>query len=85
MKNNLKNIVFVDTPYENIIMRDMFSSTISKGVYNWPNVDLLSLSSLHGNEFNTFLIPESANRNRKTIISTNFVAPQQYFLATATE
>ena len=62
MKNNLKNIVFVDTPYENIIMRDMFSSTISKGVYNWPNVDLLSLSSLHGNEFNTFLIDANTNK-----------------------
>jgi len=40
----------------------MFSSTISKGKYCWPNVDLLSLSSLSGSEFNPILLDANTNQ-----------------------
>lgn len=39
-------IVLVNPPNKQIVLRDMYSSTISKGYYNWPCVDLLVLSGI---------------------------------------
>ena len=41
-----KTVVLVNPPNERIVLRDMYSSTISKGHYNWPNTDLLVLSGI---------------------------------------
>ena len=39
-------IALIEPPGRKMIMRDMYSSTISKLGYSWPNVDLLSLSGI---------------------------------------
>jgi anaerobic magnesium-protoporphyrin IX monomethyl ester cyclase len=49
-------VVLVNPPNEQIVLRDLYSSTISKGIYNWPNVDLLCLSGILRNQFNVQLI-----------------------------
>ena len=39
-------ICLVDPPLAQLINRDMYSSTISKGGYKWPAADLLVLSGI---------------------------------------
>lgn len=39
-----ETIVLVNPPNGHIVLRDMYCSTISKGLYNWPNTDLLVVS-----------------------------------------
>ncbi len=51
-----KSVVLVNPPNEKIVLRDMYSSTISKGLYNWPCADLLTLSGILKNHFNVRLI-----------------------------
>lgn len=51
-----KKIVLINPPYESIVLRDMYSSTISKGSYNWPNSDLLAMSGTLKNHCDVFLI-----------------------------
>ncbi len=51
-----KRVVLVNPPNEKTILRDMYSSTISKGLYNWPCTDLLVISGVLKDEFDvTFL------------------------------
>ena len=63
-----KKIVLVNPPNNRIVLRDFYSSTISKGKYNWPNTDLLSISSVLNKSFETILI--DANTNRYSIDET---------------
>lgn len=57
MSSNKKEvIVLVNPPNEKIVLRDMYSSTMSKGSYNWPCVDLLVLSGILKNTFDVKLI-----------------------------
>ena len=46
LSTNRDTIVLVNPPNAKIVLRDMYSSTISKGSYNWPCVDLLVLSGI---------------------------------------
>jgi anaerobic magnesium-protoporphyrin IX monomethyl ester cyclase len=39
-----KRVYLVNPPADIIVLRDMYSSTISKGLYNWPPADLLVTS-----------------------------------------
>ncbi|MBT4401342.1 MAG: radical SAM protein [Bacteroidetes bacterium] len=39
-----ERVVLVNPPNKKIVLRDMYSSTISKGNYNWPCTDLLVIS-----------------------------------------
>ena len=55
----MQTICLVNSPYKKIILRDMFSSTISKGSYNWPNVDLLVISGYLKKKFNVKIIDAS--------------------------
>ena len=48
---NRKHIVLINPPNKKIVLRDLYSSTISKGTYNWPNIDLLSLSATLSEKF----------------------------------
>jgi len=66
--NNTKEIVLINPPNNQIVLRDFYSSTISKGKYNWPNIDLLSLSAILGDQYETLLI--DANTNGDTIDDT---------------
>lgn len=57
--NGLKNgdlIVLVNPPNKKIVLRDLYCSTISKGTYNWPNVDLLVLSGVLRTHFQVKLL-----------------------------
>lgn len=65
-KNN--TIVLVNPPNKKIILRDMYSSTISKGRYNWPCVDLLVLSGILKKVYDVKLI--DANTLRLSIQET---------------
>ncbi len=51
-----KQIIIINPPNNKIVLRDFYSSTISKGKYNWPNTDLLSISAILGQDFETQLI-----------------------------
>ena len=53
-KNN--KIYLVNPPNKKIVLRDLYSSTISKGYYNWPNVDLLCLSGNLSKNFQVEII-----------------------------
>ena len=52
----MKKIFLIHTPFKKIILRDMYSSTISKGSYNWPNVDLLVISGFLKKNFEIKII-----------------------------
>ena len=56
LSTNRDTIVLVNPPNEKIVLRDMYSSTISKGSYNWPCVDLLVLSGVLKNVYDVKLI-----------------------------
>ncbi len=56
----MSTIVLVNPPNKNIVFRDMYSSTISKGSYNWPNVDLLVISAILKSNFNVVIIDANA-------------------------
>ncbi len=43
---NRQTVVLVNPPNKRIVLRDMYSSTIAKGAYNWPCVDLLVISGV---------------------------------------
>jgi len=49
-------IVVVNPPNKQIVLRDMYCSTITKGTYNWPNVDLLVISGVLRDYFSVRLI-----------------------------
>lgn len=52
----MDKVVLVNPPNKDIVLRDMYSSTISKGLYNWPNVDLLVLSGILRDTYDVTLI-----------------------------
>lgn len=52
----MEKIVLVNPPNARIVLRDMYSSTISKGLYNWPNVDLLVLSGILSATYEVILL-----------------------------
>lgn len=56
MSNIKQKIVLVNPPNKKIVLRDLYSSTISKGLYNWPCIDLLVLSGVLKNDFDVILI-----------------------------
>lgn len=56
MNKNKETIVLVNPPNKKIVLRDLYSSTISKGTYNWPCTDLLVLSGLLKNRYDIKLI-----------------------------
>ena len=41
-----KKVYLLNPPADIIVLRDMYSSTISKGLYNWPPADLLVTSGM---------------------------------------
>ena len=46
MINSFDTDIALINPFnKKIVLRDFYSSTISKGIYNWPNIDLLSLAA----------------------------------------
>ena len=60
-----QRIALVEPPSSQKIMRDMYSSTISKLGYSWPNVDLLSISGQLRDEFECKIFDfSSSNINR---------------------
>ena len=58
----MDTIVLVAPPSEAIVLRDMYSSTISKGHYNWPNTDLLACSGILRDHFNVIMIDAMTDR-----------------------
>ena len=58
MNNVNKNleIALINPFNKKIVLRDFYSSTISKGNYNWPNIDLLCMSGILSKEFKTQII-----------------------------
>ena len=56
MHNQNPPVVLVNPPNEQIVLRDLYSSTVSKGLYNWPCIDLLVLSGILKNNFDVNLI-----------------------------
>lgn len=57
-------IAFIEPPAKFMIMRDMYSSTISKLGYSWPNVDLLSLSASLREQFECKIFDFNARNTR---------------------
>ena len=53
---HMHKIVLVNPPNDKTVLRDMYSSTISKGLYNWPNADLLTLSAVLKPHANVFIL-----------------------------
>jgi len=49
-------IVLINPPNKKIVLRDLYCSTITKGTYNWPNIDLLTISGILKKYFNVRLI-----------------------------
>lgn len=56
MKENDIEIALVNPFNEKIVLRDFYSSTISKGSYNWPNIDLLCMSAILSKKFKVQII-----------------------------
>ena len=56
MKENDIEIALVKPFNEKIVLRDFYSSTISKGSYNWPNIDLLCMSAILSKKFKVQII-----------------------------
>lgn len=52
---NNKRVYLVNPPADIIVLRDMYSSTISKGLYNWPPADLLVTSGILKDKFDIIL------------------------------
>lgn len=52
----MDKVVLIAPPSDVIVERDMYSSTISKGHYNWPNIDLLALSGSFRGHFDVTMI-----------------------------
>ncbi len=67
----MKNIdIAIINPHNNkIVLRDFYSSTISKGLYNWPNVDLLCISGHLKNQYNVKLIDANTNNLNSTNVA----------------
>ncbi len=67
----MKNIdIAIINPYnKQIVLRDFYSSTISKGLYNWPNVDLLCISGHLKNKFNVKLIDANTDKLDSTKVA----------------
>ncbi|MFZ2385957.1 MAG: B12-binding domain-containing radical SAM protein [Candidatus Omnitrophota bacterium] len=51
-----KRVILVNPPNPEIVLRDMYSSTVSKGSYNWPCIDLLVISGILRNKYDVKLI-----------------------------
>ncbi len=49
--NKIIRVAIIDPPSKFRVLKDMYSSTISKGGYGWPNVDLLCVSGIIGQEY----------------------------------
>ena len=62
--NNDENVdIVLINPYnDKIVLRDFYSSTISKGVYNWPNIDLLCIASHLQKKFNVKIIDANTEK-----------------------
>jgi len=58
----MERIVLINPPNAKTVLRDMYSSTVSKGLYNWPNADLLVLSGVLSSEYEVVLIDANALR-----------------------
>lgn len=61
-------VVLVNPPNGQTVLRDLYSSTISKGLYNWPCVDLLVLSGVLKKKFSVQLL--DANTEGLTVEET---------------
>ena len=72
MKNFKEKIVLVNPPNKKIVLRDLYSSTVSKGLYNWPCIDLLVLSGILKNDFDVSLVDANtlklSNKNTLDLI-----------------
>ena len=68
MHNHKESIVLVTPPNKKIVLRDLYSSTVSKGMYNWPCIDLLVLSGILKNSFNVKII--DANTLKLSLVET---------------
>mgnify|MGYP003949152919 CR=1 FL=1 len=55
-------ILIINPNNKEIVLRDFYSSTISKGVYNWPNVDLLCLAGHLKEKFNVKIFDANSLR-----------------------
>ena len=63
MKNEKDIEIVLINPYnKRIVLRDFYSSTISKGVYNWPNIDLLCIASNLQKKFNIKIIDANSEK-----------------------
>ncbi len=62
--NNDENVdIVLINPYnDKIVLRDFYSSTISKGIYNWPNIDLLCIASHLQKKFNVKIIDANTEK-----------------------
>ncbi len=58
----MDKLVLIAPPSDVIVERDMYSSTISKGHYNWPNIDLLALSGSFRGHFDVTMIDAMTDR-----------------------
>jgi anaerobic magnesium-protoporphyrin IX monomethyl ester cyclase len=56
MKENDIEIALINPFNEKIVLRDFYSSTISKGNYNWPNIDLLCMAAILSKKFKVQII-----------------------------
>lgn len=54
------NVVLINPPADKLYLRDMYSSTMSKGRYCWPPVDLLVLSGIISERHNVTLFDANA-------------------------
>ncbi len=63
MINSFDTDIALINPFnKKIVLRDFYSSTISKGIYNWPNIDLLSLAANLQKKFNVKIIDANTEK-----------------------
>jgi radical SAM superfamily enzyme YgiQ (UPF0313 family) len=56
------DIALINPFNDKIVLRDFYSSTISKGIYNWPNIDLLSLAANLQKKFKVRIIDANTEK-----------------------
>ena len=81
-ENFKEKIVLVNPPNKNIVLRDLYSSTVSKGLYNWPCIDLLVLSGILKNDFDVTLVDANTLKlsNKNTLDLIENLNPMESFL-----
>ena len=52
----IKSILLLNPPSNRLILRDMYSSTYSKGDYYWPPADLLIISGILDKDFSVNIL-----------------------------